>query len=87
MDGHNSGRNMNETNYACKIKNKRGSVRRTKYWVPFLQPLLQCKTIALLIVCVCVCVCVALVILYAMRMRHIVICGLSHSSIFFNITS
>ena len=27
-------------------------------------------------VCVCVCVCVALVIQHAMRMRHIVICGL-----------
>ena len=32
---------------------------------------------------VCVCVCVALVIQQAMRMRHMVICGLSSCIIFF----
>jgi len=42
------------------------------------------------VVCVCVCVmcvCVALVIRHATRMRHIVICCLSRSTIFFHITS
>jgi len=37
---------------------------------------------------VCVwCVCVALVIQHAMRMRHIVIFGVTHSTIFFHIIS
>jgi len=38
-------------------------------------------------VCVCVCVCVALVIQKAMLMRHIFICGLTDSAIFFHIIS
>ena len=33
------------------------------------------------------CVCVALVIQHAMRMRHIVICGLPVSTLFFHIIS
>jgi hypothetical protein len=41
------------------------------------------KTMSITI-CVCVCVCVALVIQHAMHMRHIVICGLLCSTIFFH---
>ena len=33
------------------------------------------------------CVCVALVLQYAMRMRHIAICGLPRSTVFFYIIS
>ena len=40
-----------------------------------------------LCVCVCVCVFVALGIQHAMRMHHIVICGMYGSTIFFNIIS
>ena len=40
-----------------------------------------------LCVCVCVCVCLALVIQNAMRMRRIVICGLSGSNILFHTIS
>jgi len=36
---------------------------------------------------VCVCVCVALGMQHVMRMRHIVICGLPGSSVFFHIIS
>jgi hypothetical protein len=38
-------------------------------------------------VCVYVCVCVAFGIQHKMRMRHIVICGLRHSTIFLHIIS
>jgi hypothetical protein len=43
--------------------------------------------------CVCVCVCVsacargALVIQYAVRIRHIVVCGFSDSAVFYHIIS
>jgi len=37
--------------------------------------------------CVCVCVCLALVIRHEMRVRHIVICGLSVSTIVFSTLS
>ena len=37
--------------------------------------------------CVFVCVCVALVIQHAMRRSHIVICGLSGTTVFFHIMS
>jgi len=37
--------------------------------------------------CVCVCVCVALVNQHAKLMRHVVICGLPRSTIFFQIIS
>ena len=39
------------------------------------------------LVCVCVCVCVALVIQHAMRLRFIVICGMSGCAILFHIIS
>ena len=38
-----------------------------------------------LCVCVCVCVFVALGIQHAMRIRHIIICGLLRSTVFFHI--
>jgi len=37
--------------------------------------------------CVCVCVFVTLGIQHAMRVRHIVICGLPRSTVFFRIIS
>ena len=36
--------------------------------------------------CVCVCVCVALGIQYVMLMRHIVICGMYGSIVFFSLS-
>jgi len=51
-----------------------------------VQPLLQWKTNKHKHI-VCVCVCVAFGIQREMRMRHIVICGLSSSAIFFHIIS
>jgi hypothetical protein len=47
------------------------------------------KVFCILCVCVCVCVCVyvALVIQHAMRMRHMIICGLPGSRVYFHIIS
>jgi hypothetical protein len=45
------------------------------------------KVFFVLCVCVCLCVCVALVIQHAMRMRHMVVCGLPGSRVYFHIIS
>ena len=49
-----------------------------------MQPLLLCKSNEYYVFWVCVC---SLVIKHAMSMRHIVICGLPHTTIFFHIIS
>jgi len=51
------------------------------HWGVFVQPFLQWKTIS---ITHCECVSVDLVIQHAMRMHHIVICGLIGSTIFFH---
>ena len=75
--------------------NKTGNVRITWHWGAFLRPLLQWKRntycvfwvrVRVWCVCVCLCVFVALVIQHAIRMRHVVICGLSVSTIFFQLS-
>ena len=45
------------------------------------------KQYVLHIISVCVCVCLALIIRHAKCMRRIILCDLSHSTIFFSIIS
>jgi hypothetical protein len=54
-----------------------------------MQPLLQRKSNKYYTTCVCVCVriFVALGSPHAMRMHHVVICGLCGTTVFFNIIS
>ena len=73
-------KNIEEIHY-----NKTDIVRITKSWGVFMQPLLQWKSKEYFTTRVYVFV--ALGIQYAMRIRHIVNCGLPRSAIFLNIIS
>ena len=64
-------------------RNKTGTVRIARNWGAFLQPMLQWKSNYTTWVCVFA----DLGTQNAMRMRHIVICGLSGSTKFFHIIS
>jgi len=65
--------------------NQRGNVCKTQHWNAFVKPLLQWKSNEYHTNWVCVFV--ALSIQCAMRMRHIAIYGLPHSTVFCHIIS
>jgi hypothetical protein len=65
--------------------NKTVNIRITLHWAALVQPLFQWKSNEYYITWVCVFV--ALGIQHAMRMCHIVICGLPCSTVFFHIIS
>jgi len=67
--------------------NRTGNIRIGKNEARSCNQFCSGKALSVLLynMCVCVCVFVALAIHHAMRMRHIVICGLFDSTIFFHI--
>jgi hypothetical protein len=67
------------------LNNKTGHVHITQHWGAFVQPLLQWKSNVYYTTWVCVFV--ATGIQHAMLMRHIVICGMTPSTIIFHIIS
>jgi hypothetical protein len=75
------GKVMAESNNGYEVYPKYNDVRITKHSGAFVQPLLQWKSNKY-----CECASVALSIQHAMRMRHIVICGLPRSTTFFHIS-
>ena len=78
-------REDNDPRNADMIKsNKAGNVLITLSGVRATAVAVEKQVLHIVCVCVCVCVCVTLVIQHTMRTRHIVICGLSRSTISFN---